>query len=379
MTRHFYIFSLFIPGIRAIWLFVILFGISFGVYATPPKDTIPPVITIYGPDTEVIEVFGRYIPPKVTAIDNVNGDLSLRVTNNSYLINTSRIGYYGVVFSVSDSSGNTGYALLTVHVQDTIRPTIKLVGAESQIISVKSNYPDSGVVAEDNYQKVLTIDTSGTFYSRFSAPKGYASDTGTYTIIYSTADSSGNAISITRLVKVRDFEPPVIKLTGTEDTIVCRYAPYEDRGYVVTDNFESPASLKIDTLGTYTDTKLPGYYTRYYVATDHAGNSSRTEKRTIYVRPSDECINALAEQSKPENTLRIFPNPSTGVFTISTTLPANTTINVEDLLGKQILNILPGKLMNTFEINLANQPDGIYLLHMQHAGSSITKKLILAH
>jgi hypothetical protein len=378
LTRFLHICSF--PAISIkLWLFVIATGISIHVYAGPPKDTIPPVVTITGPDTEVVQVFSRYIAPKVTAIDNVNGDLSAAVVNNSYLVNIYRIGYYGVVFSVSDSSGNTGFALLTVHVIDTIRPTIKLVGASSQIVSVKSNYSDSGVVAEDNYQKVLTIDTSGTFYDKFSHPRGYTSDTGTYTITYRTADSSGNSISITRLVKVKDFEAPVIKLVGTEDTIVCRYAPYKDKGYVVSDNFESLATLKIDTLGTYTNTELPGYYTRYYIATDHAGNSSRTEKRTIYVRPSDECLNALAMQTKQENTVSVFPNPSKGIFTIATAFPENANITVEDLFGRQILSIQAGPLMDKFDINLAGQPNGIYLLRIYSKGASTTRKLLLSH
>lgn len=345
--------------------------------ALPVNDTIPPVISIQGPDTIYIEVFKTYVPPKVTAWDDQDGDLSNYITINGY-VNTLRIGYYSLIYSVSDHSGNMGSKVLTIHVEDTVKPSIKLVGAAGQLISVMTQYPDSGVVTADNYQKTLTVDTFGSLYQKFTSPKGYLTDTGWYSIVYRTNDSSGNVAIISRLVHVKDMEAPVISLIGTEDTIVCRYAGYRDEGYTVKDNFEPDSTLKIDTLGTFANTLLPGYYTRYYKATDHAGNSSRTEKRTIYVRPSDECINALASGHEAAWDVKVYPNPSQGVFAISWSLSTTVEISIENELGQEVYQSTRNLLMNPVQADLSTQPAGVYLLRIKSSGQSISRKLLIA-
>jgi hypothetical protein len=359
------------------FLFIVLAIIPLHTFGQPPADTIPPVISIQGPDTISIEVFGAYIAPKVTASDDQDGDLSNSVSSSGY-VNTFRIGYYGIIYTVSDRAGNIGTAVLTVHVEDTIKPSIKLVGDATQLISVKTHYPDSGVVTADNYQKVLTVDTFGSFYQKFNDPKGFTTDTGAYSIVYRTIDSSGNMAIISRIVHVKDMEAPVITLAGTEDTIVCQFADYRDKGYTVKDNFEADTGLKIDTLGTYTNTLLPGFYTRYYKATDHAGNYSRTEKRTIYVRPAVECANAIGSEKEEGLDLKVYPNPSEGRFTMSLSSPDPVEISIENELGQIMSKASTGSFAGILSFDLSDQPEGIYLLRIRSSRFIISRKLLIA-
>ena len=67
-------------------------------------DTIAPVITLTG-DTEVTVEFGEvYVDAGATALDNVDGDVSVIVDGE---MNTSTIGSYQLTYTATDSSGNS--------------------------------------------------------------------------------------------------------------------------------------------------------------------------------------------------------------------------------------------------------------------------------
>ncbi|ASP49706.1 DUF5011 domain-containing protein [Cognaticolwellia beringensis] len=67
-------------------------------------DTIAPVITLTG-DTEVTVEFGEvYVDAGATALDNVDGDVSVIVDGE---VSTSTIGSYQLTYTATDSSGNS--------------------------------------------------------------------------------------------------------------------------------------------------------------------------------------------------------------------------------------------------------------------------------
>jgi len=75
-----------------------------------------------------------------------------------------------------------------------------------------------------------------------------------------------------------------------------------------------------------------------------------------------------------ENTtkgLRIFPNPSTGIFTIEET----GSIEIYNVIGEKIhfQKLIPGKT----EINLTGQPNGIYFVKLEMNNKIISEKLII--
>lgn len=77
-------------------------------------------------------------------------------------------------------------------------------------------------------------------------------------------------------------------------------------------------------------------------------------------------------EAKPDFT--ISPNPSTGLFTFGN---GQTTVDqavVTDLQGRTLYN-----LSNVREINLSNQPPGMYLVHIQHQGQHQTMKVVVSH
>lgn len=136
-----------------------------------------------------------------------SGSLTITIQSNTYTANKTVVGTYYVVYKIKDTAGNETLAEVEVHVIDTVAPTISgpttimkpnntalTVGEiKSQLTSndaVAGNLTASIVVQEENY--------SG---------KGHL--VGSYTIIFSVTDPSGNIGTHTVTVTVEDDIPPI--------------------------------------------------------------------------------------------------------------------------------------------------------------------------
>jgi hypothetical protein len=78
-------------------------------------------------------------------------------------------------------------------------------------------------------------------------------------------------------------------------------------------------------------------------------------------------LTGLEDNSLSEN-YKIYPNPTTGVFTISG----------ENITGVQIRNVSGGLIYNSSspDINICSQPDGIYLVKITTGTGIVTKKIM---
>lgn len=157
-----------------------------------PTDNTPPVITLNGLETVVIEVGSSYVDAGATASDNVDGVLQPIAVSN---VNPDVVGSYTVTFSVTDTAGNTAQTQSrTVNVIDTTAPVISLNGDAVITIEMGDEFIDEGASAFDNVDGMLSPNVSSNVD---------VSLVGSYTITYSISDSSGNAAQpITRVVNV---------------------------------------------------------------------------------------------------------------------------------------------------------------------------------
>lgn len=71
--------------------------------------------------------------------------------------------------------------------------------------------------------------------------------------------------------------------------------------------------------------------------------------------------------------IKVFPNPSNGIFTIDTTLP--TEIKVVDITGKEVY--AASNLTSQSSINVSNLQQGVYLLKMKNELGEQTEKIII--
>jgi hypothetical protein len=239
-------------------------------------DTIRPVIKLIGQNPAIVEVYNSYSERGVSVTDNYNTATQLnpriKITSN---VDTARIGTYFVTYKVTDLSGNVADSVTrTVKIVDSLDPVINLIGPSLDSVEVFSTYNDRGISVNDNYDSSsqLSIIKTGTYYAKF--PAGKATILGSYTIIYTVTDKSGNRSSVTRTLLVKDKIPPVITLKGNAAVSICQGASYVDPGFNYSDNYDSIPMLMVKVEGSFllNGTANPGVYSIRYKATDRSGN-----------------------------------------------------------------------------------------------------------
>lgn len=238
------------------------------------KDPIKPSITLKGEDPMVLEEFTYYTEPGYSALDNVDGDLTSKVSvNNTFLFN--KTGIYLATYTVNDKAGNTAVRHRTIEViQDTTKPKLILNGLSTQYIEVYKPYMETGAFAKDNVDGNLDnfILKSG---------KVDSSHLGKYTLLYKVSDKRGNTSIQKREVTVGDTTKPTIKLYGKTTETIPLGTSYDDFGAQGWDNYT--VIVKIEKTG-FIDSSKPGTYTLSYTAVDSIGNRSMSLTRTIIVK-----------------------------------------------------------------------------------------------
>lgn len=76
-------------------------------------------------------------------------------------------------------------------------------------------------------------------------------------------------------------------------------------------------------------------------------------------------------------TLRVFPNPGSGIFNVELNNQADVSLAVTDLFGKQIQNRIIPAGTGIFTLDISGYARGMYLLHVSTNGKTITHKIIL--
>ena len=89
----------------------------------------------------------------------------------------------------------------------------------------------------------------------------------------------------------------------------------------------------------------------------------------------------VTEAQEIENSFRVFPNPSSGIFQVEATLPQGLTtgLRVVNLLGQEVLTIADGKQTGAYqrELDLRELGAGSYLLEFQAGPHVIRRQLVI--
>jgi hypothetical protein len=236
-------------------------------------ENTPPVITLTGSDTIVLEVFDTYTDEGATASDNYDGDISGLIVESG-IVDPSVLGVTTIRYNVTDSSGNDATEVIrTVTVQDTTPPTITLIGDASILLEVGDNFTDPGVTVNDNYDGSITsgINVTNTVDTNTA---------GIYFITYDVADSQGNlANQVVRTVVVG--APPTISLQGNNPLFIQYNEPYTELYATAVDSDGNVLTPDISISGTV-DSSILGSYNVQYSVTDSSGITT-TIQRTVNV------------------------------------------------------------------------------------------------
>jgi len=157
-------------------------------YTVVVRDTTAPVITLTG-DTNVVVLPGvSYEEAGFTAIDAAEGDVTDRVTRKEE--------NGKVIYTVTDSAGNSTTVERILRYEDTVAPVITLNGSSKVTVYTGQAYREPGYKAIDNGAIDLTdkVEVSGSVNVKKA---------GTYTLTYTVKDDYGNEASATRTVEVK--------------------------------------------------------------------------------------------------------------------------------------------------------------------------------
>ncbi len=130
------------------------------------------------------------------------------------------------------------------------------------------------------------------------------------------------------------------------------------------------ASLQSSPTHTYNQ---PGNYTVKLIAE----NANCSDTTTIQLS-----ITVGIEEKAAFNSIRLYPNPTANIFTVSMDLVNSTDIEVAvyDITGKQVAAIHNDKVMAGFhnvKVDMSNMNNGLYIVTIKAEKAVVTKRLIV--
>lgn len=184
------------------------------------KDVAAPVITLFGADTIILDVFTKYVDGGASVNDNHTKGLLPSVSG---VVNTNIVGDYTLTYSATDSSGNVGTTTRVVSVVDREAPVIVLKGSSLIKIDRFQSVPNPGVEILDNYESDADLQPSLVIDNQVITHME-----GLYQYCYNVTDASGNkAAEVCRLVQVGPANPNGV--AGISETGIKVY-PNPNRG-----------------------------------------------------------------------------------------------------------------------------------------------------
>jgi len=110
----------------------------------------------------------------------------------------------------------------------------------------------------------------------------------------------------------------------------------------------------------------------YFEASYIASDDQESVGRELFTYSNDELNTLDTSTFELESSLSIYPNPSTNLLNVKSTLEGEINYTIYNILGKQVLN---GTIKNNV-IN-HNLTSGLYLLKLDNGSNAITKKIIV--
>ena len=231
--------------------------------STTPPDTVSPVITILGDNPATVELGNAYTDAGASAD---TGETVVTIGS----VDTNTVGSYTITYTATDSAGNIGTATRTVNVVDTTDPVITITGDNPATVELGTAYTDAGATATD-LDDVTVTSTSNV-----------DTDTvGTYSVVYTATDASGNSSTASRTVNVVDTTSPIINspssFTVVENQLSIGAVEVSDAGDV-TFSVTGSDIIVIDQNGVLSFITAPDFesqttYTIVVTVTDASGNS----------------------------------------------------------------------------------------------------------
>lgn len=269
---------------------------------------------------------------------------------------------------VAESGGTTDTCSFVVTVIDMEAPSISGCPTDMTVCSGTAVSTSAPVTADNCVGEMLTYTTTGaTNMSGTNALSGVTFNTGTTTVWYIVTDAAGNADSCS--FEVIATAPPAVSLDPFSTDSLCNYSAAIDLPA------GTPASGVYSGSGISGLTFDPalsgdGFFYITYTVTDSLGCVG-ADSSAIYV---DGCA------STPDlgilTEISVYPNPTSGLVTLSCKgLSGSFHYAITTLEGKIVRESTESSTPSV-TVDLSQEPNGIYLVHIKQAGKQRTLKLI---
>jgi subtilisin-like proprotein convertase family protein len=293
-------------------------------------------------------------PP--TATDNCNPSLPATTTDPT-TYNTD--GTYSVTWTYTDGSGNTTTQTQSVIVDDVTAPVADV--ASLPIVTGSCSVNVGAIpTATDGCTGTITATTTDALTYNTA---------GVYTITWVYDDGNGNTTTQDQTVIVTDNENPVPSqpiLPNVVGNCVVTVSPAptanDNCAGVITGTTTDPTTYNV--VGTF-------FITWLY---DDGNGNTWTQNQTVVVNP---CLGI--EDEAGQWTALIYPNPSSGIFTLDfSEIPSeNTQIRLVDGLGQVLYSgIAQGQ---TQQFDFSYLASATYYLLITSNNGQISKPVIIRH
>ena len=242
-------------------------------------DTVRPTIALKDLSRIETEINQTYVDPGVTAMDNLEGDISSRYETIG-TVDITKTGPNYLRYIVRDLYGNVSDTIKrTVFVVLNQRgPKLTLLGGNIKML-VNTKYNEPGFTATDNLGKVITN----------LVQKSTELDTsivGVYNIIYNITDADGFSVIRTRTVVVVDTLAPAIvsKQNPYVQQVNTVFDAMSKKVISITDNYQKPLrNSDISVIGEVNANNI-GTYNLIYTAADSFNNQSKPYLLEVQVK-----------------------------------------------------------------------------------------------
>lgn len=287
-------------------------------------DNIDPTLTITNGDV-THEAFTTYTDAGATTTDNCSS--SITSTINNVPANPTP-GTYTVVYTATDSSGNTVTATRTVTVTDTVAPSgYSITNVTDPVIPSNEatfSFEATGLENPSTYNWTITDSNNATITGSGSSTQATITQDvstladGTLTISFTSTDPSSNTGDAVTLTTTKDTNGPVIVLTGTNPQTLELNNIYTEQGVTsVNDNIDGvldPNNVAINTSAL--DITTVGRYNIVYTIDDARGNTG-TATRLVHVmdtKPTVENDAITVLKNSTDNIINVLANDCFGTF-----------------------------------------------------------------
>lgn len=291
-----------------------------------------------------ISVSGGAICPGGTFTLNPTGALTYTYSSGSAAVSPTSTTSYSVTGTSSLGCISSTPAVATVSVSNIL--TVSITGSNS----ICSGQP---ITLTGNGATTYSWSTGATTTTIAPTP----STNTTYTLIGSSGSCSNIAV---KSITVNPL--PSITISGS--TVMCT-----GETATLIANGAITYTWSNSAIGN-TITISPTITTNYSVTGADNNNCSDVATTTMSVSP---CI-GINELSDDENTIAIYPNPTSGYLTIKSQHIDVNNIRIFNLLSEEIFHFIPSINGSNIEVNLNHLPNGIYIIRIGQYSKKIVKE-----